>query len=674
MTTTVNGRAHEAPADLTLLTWLREVLDLTSVKEGCTDGSCGTCLVRVDGRTVKACTRAASTVAGKHVTTAEGLAERERAAIVSAFEQEGAVQCGFCMPGFAMTTTALLDANPDPTRDEVVRALRSNVCRCTGYRMVEDAVLRTGRILRGEEEVAAAPERISMSDRAPRPDAAAEGARHRPLHRRHPAGGDGARHRAALGVPAGGGRGPRRQPRSRAPRLPRGAHRRRRAGERHRPPRRRLGRARGGGRHHPLRRRRPGARRVRPRTQPGRGRRADRRQVHRARAGHQPAAGAGARGATAAPGRQRADPRGGRPRRRAGRPGRVRLRRLQHLPHAVAGARLHGAGVRRGPAVGRRRGRGVHLRAVGLRRAARDRADARPAAREGARALDARRRRLRRQGGHERAAPRGAGGLAHRAAGEGQVLPRREPRLPRQAAPDGPRDDPGLRRRRPAHRARGPDRRGHRRLRVARRARPAARGDARRRPVQLPELPLRGPGGLHEQPGVGCLPRVRGGPERVRPGEQHHPARREGRHRPLGVPLPQRDPARPGAAQRADRRRRHRARRVPRGPQARLRRRPPRRAGGGVQEQRSRDGRARHRACPDLRRAGRRARAHLGRRHGPGRLPDGDAHALRDGARPAGPGRRRGSRTPSAPRMPARPRHPGRPSSPARRCVARRSA
>ena len=61
MTTTVNGRAHEVPADLTLLTWLREVLDLTSVKEGCTDGSCGTCLVRVDGRTVKACTRAAST-------------------------------------------------------------------------------------------------------------------------------------------------------------------------------------------------------------------------------------------------------------------------------------------------------------------------------------------------------------------------------------------------------------------------------------------------------------------------------------------------------------------------------------------------------------------------------------------------------------------------------------
>ena len=172
MTTTVNGRVLEPPAGLTLLTWLREDLGLTSVKEGCTDGSCGTCLVEVDGRTVKACTRQATTFAGKQVTTAEGLPERQRAAIVSAFEQEGAVQCGFCMPAFAMTTTALLEADPDPSREAVVRALRSNLCRCTGYRMVEDAVLRTGRILRGEEELAAPTEQVHMSDRAPRPDAA----------------------------------------------------------------------------------------------------------------------------------------------------------------------------------------------------------------------------------------------------------------------------------------------------------------------------------------------------------------------------------------------------------------------------------------------------------------------------------------------------------------------
>ncbi len=171
-TTTVNGHVHEVPEGPTLMTWLREELDLTSVKHGCDDGSCGTCVVVVDGRTVKACTRAATTAGGHEVTTAEGLDEREKAAYVSAFEQEGAVQCGFCMPAMVMTSKALLDAEPDPTREQVVRALRANECRCTGYRMVEDAVLRTGRILRGEEEVAAPPEHVRMSDRAPRPDAA----------------------------------------------------------------------------------------------------------------------------------------------------------------------------------------------------------------------------------------------------------------------------------------------------------------------------------------------------------------------------------------------------------------------------------------------------------------------------------------------------------------------
>ncbi len=171
-TTTVNGHVHEVPEGMTLMTWLREVLDLTSVKHGCDDGSCGTCVVVVDGRTVKACTRAAATTGGHRVTTAEGLDEREKAAFVSAFEQEGAVQCGFCMPAMVMTSKALLDAEPDPSREQVVRALRANECRCTGYRMVEDAVLRTGRILRGEEEVRPPPEHVRMSDRTPRPDAA----------------------------------------------------------------------------------------------------------------------------------------------------------------------------------------------------------------------------------------------------------------------------------------------------------------------------------------------------------------------------------------------------------------------------------------------------------------------------------------------------------------------
>ena len=177
-TTTVNGRVHELPDGLTLMTWLREVLDLTSVKHGCDDGSCGTCLVVVDGRTVKACTRQATTFAGKQVTTAEGLRSASGPPSSPPSSRRARCSAASACRRFVMTTTALLDADPDPSREEVVRALRSNLCRCTGYRMVEDAVLRTGRILRGEEELAAPTEQVQMSDRVARPDAAAEAARH----------------------------------------------------------------------------------------------------------------------------------------------------------------------------------------------------------------------------------------------------------------------------------------------------------------------------------------------------------------------------------------------------------------------------------------------------------------------------------------------------------------
>jgi len=168
----VNGRPHEAPAGGSLMRFLREDLGLTSVKHGCDDGSCGSCTVVVDGKPVKACTRDAAAFADRLVTTAEGLDPWEKEVFVSAYAQEGAVQCGFCIPGFVMATKALLDKNPDPARDEVTRAMRTTICRCTGYRMIEDAILRAGRILRGVEDVPPPPERIRMSDRAPRPDAA----------------------------------------------------------------------------------------------------------------------------------------------------------------------------------------------------------------------------------------------------------------------------------------------------------------------------------------------------------------------------------------------------------------------------------------------------------------------------------------------------------------------
>ena len=172
MAITVNGHEHEIPGSKPLMTFLREDLGLTSVKHGCDDGSCGSCMVVVDGKTVKSCTRDVTRFEGRMVTTAEGLSEPEKELYVSAYEQEGAVQCGFCIPGLVMASKALLDKNPDPTREEVATAIRSNLCRCTGYRMVEDAVLRAGRIMRGMEEIPPPPEHIRMSDRAPRIDAA----------------------------------------------------------------------------------------------------------------------------------------------------------------------------------------------------------------------------------------------------------------------------------------------------------------------------------------------------------------------------------------------------------------------------------------------------------------------------------------------------------------------
>ncbi len=172
MAITVNGHEYEIPGSRPLMTFLREDLGLTSVKHGCDDGSCGSCMVVVDGKTVKSCTRDVTRFEGRMVTTAEGLDAREREVYVSAYEQEGAVQCGFCIPGLVMASKSLLDKNPDPTREQVATAIRSNLCRCTGYRMVEDAVLRAGRIMRGMEEIPPPPERIRMSDRAPRIDAA----------------------------------------------------------------------------------------------------------------------------------------------------------------------------------------------------------------------------------------------------------------------------------------------------------------------------------------------------------------------------------------------------------------------------------------------------------------------------------------------------------------------
>jgi aldehyde oxidoreductase len=147
---TVNGEQIEAQVDpdLSLLTFLREELGLTGAKDGCSEGTCGACTVIVDGRARRACTLKMKRMAGRCVETVEALADGDRLhPLQYTLVREGAIQCGFCTPGAVMAGKALLDANPDPSDEEIKKALRHNICRCTGYRPIIDAVHEAGRLL-----------------------------------------------------------------------------------------------------------------------------------------------------------------------------------------------------------------------------------------------------------------------------------------------------------------------------------------------------------------------------------------------------------------------------------------------------------------------------------------------------------------------------------------------
>ena len=139
----VNGDAvtRAVPPERTLLEFLRYDLGLTGSKQGCDKGDCGACTVLVDGKTVLACLTLALTLNGARVETVESLAHGTSLhPLQDAFVRHGAAQCGFCTPGMLMSAKALLDANGSPTRDEIKRALSGNLCRCTGYTKILDAV------------------------------------------------------------------------------------------------------------------------------------------------------------------------------------------------------------------------------------------------------------------------------------------------------------------------------------------------------------------------------------------------------------------------------------------------------------------------------------------------------------------------------------------------------
>ena len=143
ITCTVNGDTviREIDDGMTLLKFLREELRLTGTKEGCGEGDCGACTVLVDGVSVNSCLYLAVLADGKEILTIEGLEKNgQMHEIQEAFIRHGAIQCGFCSPGMIMSVKNLLDNNPRPTEDEIRRGMSGNLCRCTGYQQMVDAI------------------------------------------------------------------------------------------------------------------------------------------------------------------------------------------------------------------------------------------------------------------------------------------------------------------------------------------------------------------------------------------------------------------------------------------------------------------------------------------------------------------------------------------------------
>lgn len=150
---TVNGIERRTSEDKPLLRYLRDDLHLHSVKDGCSEGACGTCTIVIDGKAVKSCVLTTKLASGRNILTTEGLSEREKEAFVYAFGSKGSVQCGFCIPGMVMAGKALIDKAPDPTEEEIKIALKGNICRCTGYKKIIEGIQLAAAILRGDAAI-----------------------------------------------------------------------------------------------------------------------------------------------------------------------------------------------------------------------------------------------------------------------------------------------------------------------------------------------------------------------------------------------------------------------------------------------------------------------------------------------------------------------------------------
>lgn len=167
----INGTIYEAKEDKKLLRYLRDDLHLTATKDGCSEGACGTCTVLIDGKKVKACIPKISTLEGKEILTVEGIHPDEMKIYQHCFAEAGAVQCGFCIPGMVISAKSLLDTNLNPTRKDVKQAIRGNLCRCTGYKKIEDAILMAAEFFRENKEIPPKPTSLHMNEHFKRIDA-----------------------------------------------------------------------------------------------------------------------------------------------------------------------------------------------------------------------------------------------------------------------------------------------------------------------------------------------------------------------------------------------------------------------------------------------------------------------------------------------------------------------
>jgi carbon-monoxide dehydrogenase small subunit len=143
ITLNVNGNNYKIAVDtrMTLLEAIREKIGLVGTKEGCSVGECGTCTVLIDNKPIYSCLMLAVEAEGKEILTIEGLADSEGLhPIQKSFIEHGAVQCGFCTPGMIFSAKALLDENPNPTEEEIRKAISGNLCRCTGYAKIVEAI------------------------------------------------------------------------------------------------------------------------------------------------------------------------------------------------------------------------------------------------------------------------------------------------------------------------------------------------------------------------------------------------------------------------------------------------------------------------------------------------------------------------------------------------------